>query len=257
MTRIIIALALGILTLALPARAQESVVAGLSQNQVSITATFVGSEILIFGAVKRETPAPETGDLNVVVVIEGPSSTLTIRQKSKRYGIWINADSIEVDAAPSFYAVATSAPFGEAVSETEDLRNHISIPQSIRLVGEASERSDVQEYAEAVIRIRKDQGLYKLQENAVTVTEDTLFSTSISLPSNLTEGEYHARIYLTRSGNVVANVVETIEVRKVGLERWIYNLAHQKPLIYGLFSLFIAIVAGWGASAFFRVIQRN
>jgi hypothetical protein len=39
--------------LTLPARAQsEEIVAGLSQNVVSITATFVGSEILIFGAVR-------------------------------------------------------------------------------------------------------------------------------------------------------------------------------------------------------------
>ena len=46
-----------------------------------------------------------------------------------------------------------------------------------------------------------------------------------------------------------------IDVRKVGIERWIYNLAHEKPLIYGLLSLFIAIVAGWSASAVFRYIR--
>nr|MCH9825326.1 TIGR02186 family protein [Alphaproteobacteria bacterium] len=30
-----------------------------------------------------------------------------------------------------------------------------------------------------------------------------------------------------------------------------------QPLIYGLLSLAIAIFAGWGASAIFRVFQRN
>ena len=47
-----------LLLLALPAVAEESIVAGMSQNRVSITADFDGSEILIYGAVKRETPAP-------------------------------------------------------------------------------------------------------------------------------------------------------------------------------------------------------
>jgi hypothetical protein len=56
----------------------------------------------------------------------------------------------------------------------------------------------------------------------------------------------------------VVDVYETtIAVRKVGLERWIYNLAHQKPLIYGILSLTIAILAGWLASAVFRLLRLN
>ncbi len=251
-----LALAL-ILLMALPAKAEETLVAGLSQNFVAITATFVGSEILVFGAVKREAPAPDTGDLNVIVVIEGPSYPLVVRRKSHRFGIWINTAALEVEAAPSFYAIATSAPLSEAILEAEDLRHHITIPQSIRVADEAGAAEYVAEFTAAVIRIRTEQGLYKIQEGAVTLSEDTLFNTSISLPSNLTEGEYYARIYLTRGGKVIAEHVAMIDVRKVGIERWIYNLAHERPLIYGLLSLFIAIAAGWGASALFRVILRT
>ena len=89
----------------------------------------------------------------------------------------------------------------------------------------------------------------------VELSEDTLFATSLSLPANLVEGDYTARIFLTRGGAVVDQYDTIIDVRKVGLERWIYNLAHQRPLIYGLLSLFIAIVAGWAASAVFRYIR--
>ena len=46
-------------------------------------------------------------------------------------------------------------------------------------------------------------------------------------------------------------------MRKVGLERLIYTLAHERPLIYGLLSLVIAIAAGWSASAVFRYIRSN
>ena len=47
-----------LLAVALPASAEEEVVAGLSQNRIAITANFDGSELLIFGAVKREAPPP-------------------------------------------------------------------------------------------------------------------------------------------------------------------------------------------------------
>ncbi|MGH1577267.1 TIGR02186 family protein [Planktotalea sp.] len=235
----------------------EEVVLGLSHNKVSITTNFDGSEILIFGAVKRETSIPTGDPLQVIVAIQGPSEPITVRRKEKRYGIWINTEAVEVDAAPSFYAVATSAPMEDVLTATEDLRYKITIPRAIRSVGAPMTVTDSQSFTDAVIRIRQASDLFQLRENSVELTEDTLFKTSIAMPANLTEGDYAARIFLTRGGKVVSQYETTIDVRKVGLERWLYSLAHERPLWYGLMSLAIAIFAGWGASAVFSALRRN
>lgn len=244
------------LQLGAPAQAEE-VVAGLSQNHVSITTNFVGSEILIFGAVKRETPPPDEDPLQVIVVVEGPAAPVTVRKKAKRLGIWVNTDAIELAAAPSFYAVATSAPLSETVSTLDDLQHLISVEKSIRISDSPFTNIDPRDFTRALIRIRENSGLYKLTEGTVKLQEETLFDTRVSLPANLTEGDYRTRIYLTRGGRVASEYQTVINVQKVGLERWIFNLAHEKPLIYGILSLVIAIAAGWGASALFRVILRN
>ncbi|MDU8928779.1 TIGR02186 family protein [Alisedimentitalea sp. MJ-SS2] len=254
--RLILTLALTLLA-ALPSRADEQVVLGLSQNRVAITATFDGSDILIFGAVKRDTPIPVDDPIGVVVAIEGPSEPLTVRRKEKKYGIWINTDALEISSAPAFYAVATSAPFDEILNQTEDLRHHVSVPQAIRSVGGSAQVSDPEAFTEAVIRIRRKSGLYQFNESAVDIAEQTLFRTSVELPSNLTEGVYKTRIFLTRHGEVISHYESKIDVQKVGLERFLFNLSRERPLIYGLMSLVIAITAGWAASAFFRVFQRN
>jgi uncharacterized protein (TIGR02186 family) len=232
----------------------EQVVLGLSKDQVAITATFDGSEILLFGAVKREQTIPE-GPLDVIVTISGPSEPVTVRRKDRRFGIWINTDAVEVDAAPSFYAVATTRPLTEALSDVEDLRHRISIPRAIRSVGAPMTVTDTENFTDALIRIRTSEDRYQQLDGQVDLTEATLFNTSIALPANLTEGKYEARIYLTREGAVVSDYSTTIDVRKVGLERFLYTLAHEQPLVYGLLSLFIAIAAGWGASAAFRMIK--
>lgn len=243
-----------LIAFAFPAHS-EQVVAGLSQNRVAITANFDGSDILIFGAVKRETPPPGSGPLQVIVTVAGPSEPVTVRRKDWRYGIWVNVEAVDVDLAPSFYSIATSAPMEDAISYTEDERYKISIPQVIRSVGAPSEVQDAGAYTEALIRIRKNADLYQLKPGAVQLDEETLFQTSVELPSNLTEGTYTTRIFLTRNGNVVDMLETEIDVRKVGLEAWLYNLAHEQPLVYGLLSLFIAISAGWSASAVFRYIK--
>lgn len=255
MLRVLTLLTAFLLTL-LPARAEE-VVAGLSQNRVSITATFVGSEILIFGAVKRDTPPPTDEPLEVIVVVEGPSSPVTVRKKDKRFGIWVNTDAMELAAAPSFYAVATSAPLEDTISVLDDLRHLISVERSIRISDSPFNIDDPRNFTEALVRIREKSGLYKLLESTVSLQKETLFDTRIALPANLTEGAYRTRILLTRGGYVSSQYETVINVQKVGLERWIFNLAHEQPLVYGILSLVIAIAAGWGASAVFRMILRT
>lgn len=243
------------LTLPLSAIAQEEVVLGLSQNRVAITANFDGSEILVFGAVKREEAIPEGDPLEVVVTVSGPSEPITVRRKDKRLGIWVNTESITFDGAPSFYAVATSAPLRQVLTEFEDQRYHVSVENAINSISAKVLHSNADQFEEAIARIRTDNGLYSLHEGQVEVAEQTLFRTSIAMPANLTEGDYATRVLLTRGGQVISEFETQIDVRKVGLERFLFNLSRQQPLVYGLLSLAIAIIAGWAASAFFRFVR--
>lgn len=241
------------LLLATPAKAEE-IVLGLSRDEVAITATFEGSEILIFGAIKRDEPVSTEDDLGVIVTVAGPDVPVTVRKKDRRLGIWVNTEAVEIDVAPSFYAVATNRPLRDILSDREDINTRISTARAIRSV-EAAE-SGTENFVRALIRIRAGQGLYQTIPEGVWVEEDALFRTLIPLPANLTEGNYKAEIYLTRGGEIVDFYATTIPVKKVGLERWLYNLAHDNPLLYGLMSLSIAIAAGWGASAAFSFLRR-
>ena len=235
--------------------ATEEIVSGLSQSRVSINADFVGSEILIYGAVMRSAPPPDWPLVQVIITVEGPRSPLVMRKKDHVAGIWLNRGSVLVDEAPSFYAVATTGAIHDILSETDDLRYHITIPHAIRAVGIASEAPDAMSYVEALQRIRLAAGQYLLAENAVLLLQQSLFRTDVALPSDVIEGKYKVRIFLTRGKQVIDVQESQIEVRKVGLERFLFNLAQEQPLLYGLASLLLAVVAGWGASEVFRRLR--
>lgn len=243
-----------LIVLTSPARSEE-IVAGLSQSRVSITARFDGSEILIYGAVKRDAPAPAGPPLQVIVTVEGPSTPLMIRRKERVAGIWINRDAVRIDSAPSFYAVATTAPLLDILTETEDLRHGISIPRTIRAVGITAEAPNAPDFVVALQRIRLADGSYGVNEKTVQLTEETLFRTDIGLPANLVEGDYQVRIFLTRGGKVVDDLTQVIDVRKAGLERFLFRSAQDRPLLYGLGALALAALAGWAAAAVFRYLR--
>ena len=242
---------------AAPVAAQETIIASMNQNRVSITADFDGSEIFIFGAVARDAPIPEdAGPLQVVIMVTGPVRPLIVRKKERRWGIWVNTESVRVDAAPSLYTIATTGELTEILSATDRLRYGIGLDRLVRTVGEANGTNDVPAFNEAVVRIRQKSGLYAEIDGHVDLEQETLFSTAIALPSDLVEGDYTVRILLARDRVALGVVDSVIAVRKAGIGRWIYIMAHEQPLLYGILSLLVALAAGWAASEAFRLLRR-
>lgn len=244
-----------LLLAAVPARA-ETVVAGLSLDEIGITASFDGSEVLIYGAVRRDAPEPPGPPLEVIVTLEGPPGAVTIRKKTRRAGIWINTEEVGVGATPSYYAVATTGPLADILDPAEDIRQRISLPLAVRAFSGPLVVDDARPFTEALLRIREAEGLYSLSEGAVMLVEGTLFRADFRLPANLIEGDYKTRIFLLRGGRVVDAYRAALPVRKVGMERRIFALSRQNPLAYGLISLLIAVSAGWVASEAFRLLRR-
>ncbi|MGD9919059.1 MAG: TIGR02186 family protein [Paenirhodobacter sp.] len=248
-----IRLLLLLLLCALPARA-ENVVAGLSNDNIGITAAFNGSSILIYGAVQRDAPLPP-GKLGIVVTLEGPSQEVTIRRKSREFGIWVNTEKVRVAAAPSYYAVSSSAPLAEILDPAVDVQQRISIPLAMRAFAGPLEVEDARPFTEALLRIREREGFYSEHVGAVTIVDSTLFRADFDLPANLIEGDYKTRIFLLRDGQLVDHYQAAISVRRVGLERWLYMLSRQHAAVYGVLSLALAVFAGWAAAEAFRRLR--
>ncbi|MBC7157397.1 MAG: TIGR02186 family protein [Rhodobacteraceae bacterium] len=240
-----------------PVVAAEQVVAGLSRSDVAITARFEGSDILVFGAVRREVPIPEGAPLEVIVTVQGPSEPVVVRRKSRLFGIWVNTDAVTIDRAPTFYAVASTAPLADILAPDEDARWRISVPRAVlSFTEERGGDGPRGAFTEALLRIRTAQGSYQALPGTAGMEQQTLFRADIGLPANLTEGSYRTRIFLTRDGRVVDRFETPITVRKVGLERWLFNLSRRQPLAYGLLAIALAAAAGWAAATGFRLWSR-
>jgi hypothetical protein len=118
--RLVLAL---LLALAAPLSAQETVVTGISTDNIALTANFDGSEVFVFGAIRRDEPVPDaTGPLDIIITLRGPERPLWVRRKERRLGIWMNTEAVRVSQAPSFYAVASTRAVRGILTETERVR---------------------------------------------------------------------------------------------------------------------------------------
>ncbi|MGY9004608.1 MAG: TIGR02186 family protein [Alphaproteobacteria bacterium] len=228
-----------------PARAQ-GLVADLSRHEVNITTGFVGTDVLLFGAVEVE------GD--VIVVVRGPNKRTVVRHKSRVGGIWINNSEVSFANAPTFYRVASTRPVEDLLKRADRTRHRIGL-DNLRLRPErAGDPKRLASFRAGLIRNKVRSGVYGDKPGRVALLGPHLFRSTLYFPANVPTGTYLVEVYLVRNGSVISAQTTPLRVAKAGLGAEIYQFAHRNSALYGIIAILIALLAGWLAGVVFRKV---
>ncbi|WP_029008503.1 TIGR02186 family protein [Azospirillum halopraeferens] len=245
MRTLVVAALAALLLVPVPAGAVRSeVVADLSDHLIAITTGFTGSSLLLFGATD--------GAGDVVLVVTGPRSDVTLRRKDRRMGIWVNTEGLRFRDVPSFYAVLSSRPAGDILDPAEAAAHGIGF-DAIRPApaDPAAPAAEVAAYREALFRLKQEQGLY-FEETGIRFTGERLFRADLRFPSSVPVGEFRAMIYLVKDGRVVSSQPTPLVVSKVGMGAQVHWFANRHAAAYGALAVAVSVLAGWLAGIVFR-----
>jgi uncharacterized protein (TIGR02186 family) len=229
----------------------------VSTRTIAVTSAFTGTEIVVFGSVvNSRQPSAEAGYYDVIVVLEGMATPLTVRRKANVAGLWINTDAVNFESVPSYYAIASTRPIEEIADESFLKRNAIGheyarLSPAARSVIE-TQPGEIKDYKDAVVRLKQKDGLYVKEDYAVIFIGKSLFRSSIALPANVPVGPMTARVYLFREGDLLSTFQSKVRLERSGIELWLYRAAMLHPFAYGLSAVLVAALAGWLASMPFR-----
>jgi uncharacterized protein (TIGR02186 family) len=239
--------ALAALLVAAPAAAQEELVSGLSQDVVEITSNYTGTDLTVFGAIER--PA-QSAPGDIVVVVRGPGTTMTVRRKDRIAGVWINNARARLMGMPSYYFLASTAPL-QKIAPGDTLRRYDLGLDNLRPDTALSDGSIVP-YVRALVRAEVKSGLYGENTAGVEMLSPTLFRLRVPVPAAVPRGSYLVQVYLFRDGAVVSAQSTPLYVDQTGFDRRLYDFAHIWPWSYGVATVLLAILLGWVSSLFFR-----
>lgn len=236
--------------------AADELVATLSDAEVSITSSFTGSRIVVFGAVE------ETGDrlpeadgaaapYGVAVVVEGPPETIEVRRKERVLGIWMNRATATFADAPSYYVVHLSRSLSQDASVRQLAQYRLGI-ENIGFVRQAEGSRERLEFARAVLSLKAERQLYVDRTDAVEFLAPTVFRTTFFLPATIPTGDYRVGIYLFRGETLLAGNTETLTIVKTGLSAEIAAFAHRDGLLYGIGTVLLGIAIGWIAGVLLK-----
>ena len=236
----------------LMAQAEPKLVPDISSRSIEIRYSFTGAQLLLFGAIIYPGGRVPSKPADVVVVLKGPVEPILVREKQKIAGIWMNADSNRFRSAPSYYAVASSAPVRELVDERTAAIYELGL-QDLQLSPGGGALPDKERRFEAgLLDLRKRQGLYAEHPHGVEISEGVLYRARISIPSQVPVGTYTAETFLVSNGKVIAAATREIEIGKSGFERFVALAAKRHGFLYGLAAVLLSLGLGWAAAAAFR-----
>lgn len=239
------------------------VAAALTDARVQVDSGFRGASIVLYGAVFNPGDRPT----DVVVVVRGPDEPLRLVKKTRNMGVWLNSRPVLFEGAPGFYMTASTRPLSD-IADFGQLRrlgvgvDHLRIdaPEESRTVTRYGVRDvvisrlgeDYLDWRRAVIRLKEAAALYDTDPEGVEFVDKGLFRAEIKLPAVAPTGQYYAEVWLFQDGAPASVSNLTLTVEKVGFERDVYEFAHRRPWTYGVLSVLIAALMGYGASKVFR-----
>lgn len=235
----------------------ERVEADVSTRTIAVTSGYSGSEILVFGAIENSRqPSAESGFYDVAVVVEGAPAPLMVRKKGRIGGLWVNTSTFSFNSVPSYYAVASTRPLEEFASPALLDDNGIGL-DAVRMAPAADSAvrvssEDLIDFKDAVRRLKQAAQLFKRDDYGVIFTGRSLFRSTIALPATVPVGPLSARVFLFQDGKLLSRYQARVVLEREGIERWLYAFAMDRPFLYGLVAVLLAVATGLVASALFR-----
>jgi uncharacterized protein (TIGR02186 family) len=246
-------LALLLVLTASPATA-ERLVTSVSRPEVSITSSFSGETLTLFGNIEPEAGAAlpyVEGPYHIVIVVTGPLQNRVARKKTNVFGIWINTQQVTFESFPSYFHVLSDTSL-ESITNPIALAEFGMLPEQQARIAARTGWWDAVVFGDQLVRLMTEKGLFDVNPQGVVFRSETFYSAQVNLASDAPPGPYLAHTYLFKDGVLIAEKSDGFSVRKIGFERFLGLAAVQQPLLYGLSAVILALFTGWLGGVVFR-----
>ncbi len=230
--------------MALPAGGgAEEMITESTKHHIEVGARFSGERIFFFGTL----PDPEAEV--VVKLIPAEAHPIKLTRKEKVVLFWMATKKFKVENMPHIYKIHSSKPLKDILTPETAARyglgyDSLKRNMKIELLSGRRTEDDHDVIFRGFIKMKEGENLYRVAEDRIRITKGRLFEHYFTFPDKAKEGTYMVESYAVKNGRVVGHSKDVIEIRKVGLTAWLYRMAKQSGVLYGIMAVMIALGAG-------------
>lgn len=249
--RILLTFGVCILQFVFSGTALAMLTAKANHDHITIDFFYHGSTVSVSG----KTDAGR----DIVIKITSPAGHQVLKQKGKVGGLlWMNMGTLKFENTPNFYKVFSTKGIDDILTADEQhkhvigynaLEDHITIEP----ISNTAERT---RWFGEFVKFKEASKLFAMKSGSISVSEPAEGYQEYSLvtewPYQAAPGDYTVTVYAIKNKKVVEQAQANIRVEQVGLVKALSGMAKNRPAIYGLLSIGIALGAGFGVGMVFR-----
>ncbi|MBE0620705.1 MAG: TIGR02186 family protein [Burkholderiales bacterium] len=222
--------------------AEEPLVVAPTTSEVKITTDFAGTTIEAVGAM--------SGPGELIIKLVGPKQEATLSRETKLGPFWVGGESVKLQGAPSLLFLYATAPIATILPPAEQQKYGLLLEGVPVRVAPHLKAHAAEDWRKAFYRIKERQGYYHEYDTVIRVFGNRLFVADMRLPGDLQVGTYTIETLLVKSGKVAGHTIGTFNVRLSGVERWVWNAAHDHAWLFGSLFTLLAMLLGLALNAF-------
>ncbi len=220
----------------------------VTPGKIPITLGYHGTKL------KVEGTGLNTSD--VIIQISSKLGEQHLKYKGKAGGIfWMKLGNIVFEDVPRVYLVYSTRDIHKMLPP--EVCKGLSIGYDA-LSKKAKIRTsmkdfDREKWIAEFIKFMEEDELYDEEDGVVHVDKKHhAFSININWPFEAPPGDYDVEAFAVENGQVVEKAQTKIRVERVGLIKHLTHMAFEKPALYGVIAIIVAIVAGFGVGMVFK-----
>ncbi len=234
----------------------DTVTIDLAQRNIDINVSFKGAKFTLFGVIGEDnntTSHSQTSSMpHIIAMIKGPSKNISIRPIEQSGLIYIPGQSTIIRDIPTLYFISSSTELSTILPEKQQIEYGFDLKNLKFFLDDNPTTYADDKIRNAIVETAQKDGLYAIKAHSVRFLENGLFSFELSLPKQTPVGDYSIEVTAWRNGTLIGQDSAKLTVKKTGIERQIYEIAHQYSFIYGVLCVLLSLLAGWVVSVIFR-----
>lgn len=224
-----------------PSWADEPLVVVPDTNEVKITTDFAGTGLKAVGSMR--------GPADLIIKLIGPPQATTLSRETRLGPFWVEGETAKLEGAPSLLFLYATAPIDSILSPAEREKYGLILERVPVHVAPHLKAHTDEDWRKAFFRLKERQGYYHEDDTAIRVFGNRLFIADMRLPGDLQIGTYTVETLVVKSGKVVGRNVGQFSVRLAGIERRVWDAAHDHSWLFGSVFTLLAMLLGFALNA--------
>jgi len=232
----------------LPGTVAAKLTATANHANIKIDAFYHGSTVSVKGECEPDT--------ELVIKISSAEGHTVMKKKGKVGGLlWMNVGDLRFDHLPELYFVRSSKALEEVVVPTEAAKHIFGFKalESHLVIEPAETETEKALYFTELVKFKEQNKLFS-QDTGIDISTENgnrFYSTVFDWPYQAKPGDYTVEVYAVKNGRVVEAASSNVQVERAGAVKYLADLARNNGMLYGLVSVLVALLSGFGVGAIF------